>query len=106
MRKKNKRNRGWKWAFFILILAACIVAGFELYNWWQERAAHFVRYTAFGIDIPMKYSIHGIDVSKYKNIIDWESVKEMNVDHVHIDFAFIKATEGLGNEDAVFARNW
>ena len=27
-------------------------------------------------------------------------------DQVQIGFAFIKATEGLGNEDAFFQRNW
>jgi lysozyme len=106
MPKRIKKNRGWKILVFALVLSVCILASYDLYNWWQERSVHFVRYTAFGIDIPMKYSIHGIDVSKYQNIIDWESVKEMNVGNVHIDFAFIKATEGLENEDAFFARNW
>jgi lysozyme len=79
---------------------------FAIYDWWLERRAHFVRYPEFGIDIPVNYSIHGIDVSKYQNIIDWESVKEMNVKNVQISFVFVKATEGLDDEDQLFARNW
>lgn len=76
------------------------------YDWWVERRAHFVRYPEFGIDIPINYTIHGIDVSKYQDVIDWGSVKEMKVGDVQMSFAFIKATEGLGNEDALFQRNW
>ena len=79
---------------------------FVIYDWWLERKSHFVHYAQFGIDIPVNYSIHGIDVSKYQNIIDWGSVKEMNVNNIQLSFAFIKATEGLGNEDAFFQRNW
>jgi lysozyme len=66
----------------------------------------FIRYDAFGIEIPTEFSIHGIDVSKYQERINWEAVKEMEVDDVQIRFAFIKATEGLGNMDAFFKRNW
>ena len=82
------------------------MAAFIGYDWWLERKAHFVRYPEFGIDIPVNYPIHGIDVSKYQNIIDWESVKGMNIGAVKIGFAFMKATEGLENEDAFFERNW
>jgi lysozyme len=79
---------------------------FAGYQWWLEHRAHFVRYPEFGIDLPVNYAIHGIDVSKYQNVIDWSSVKEMNVNGVQMGFAFIKATEGLANEDAFFQRNW
>jgi lysozyme len=65
-----------------------------------------VRYDAFGIEVPSDFSIHGIDVSKYQQRINWEAVKEMEVEDVQIGFAFIKATEGLGNMDACFKRNW
>jgi len=77
-----------------------------LWQWLAEKKAGFVRYPAFGIDIPTKYSIHGIDVSKYQSTINWEAVQGMEVGDIRIRFAFIKATEGLGNEDAQFDRNW
>ena len=66
----------------------------------------FVRYPAFGIDIPVNYSIHGIDVSRYQHNIDWKAVQLMEDKKVKIGFAFIKATEGLGRVDNEFRQNW
>jgi lysozyme len=106
MAKKKRKNTGWKIVLFVSLVTAIIMAGFVVYDWWMERKAHFIHYAEFGIDLPVSYDIHGIDVSKYQNIIDWEAVKAMKVGNVQIGFAFIKATEGLGNEDAFFARNW
>ena len=80
--------------------------GIVAYEWWLARKAKFVKYDAFGIEIPTNYNIHGIDVSKYQDRIDWESVKRMKVEDVQISFAFIKATEGIRNRDIFFKRNW
>lgn len=66
----------------------------------------FVHYPAFEIDLPVPYSIHGIDVSRYQHNIDWQAVKEMQHKQVKIGFAFIKATEGLGRVDNSFRQNW
>lgn len=63
-------------------------------------------YKSFGIRIPEKYSVHGIDVSSYQGKIDWHKVKAANDDGVYISFAFIKATEGLLHVDKYFVRNW
>jgi lysozyme len=106
MAKKKKRKRAWRIFLGSLISAVVVMLGFTVYQWWLERQARFVRYAAFGIDIPLNYSIHGIDVSRYQETIDWESVKEMKVDNVQICFAFIKATEGNDDKDAYFKRNW
>ncbi len=76
------------------------------WQWWLSRKAHYIRFDAFGIDIPTNYSVHGIDVSKYQQVIDWASVKAMEVEDIRISFAFIKATEGNINEDRFFKRNW
>jgi lysozyme len=103
---RKKTDRLWK------LLIACIVASIAAmlslwtYEWWMSREAHYTRYDEFGIDIPSDYTVHGIDVSKYQNVIDWTSVKAMEVDDVRISFAFIKATEGNVNEDKFFSRNW
>jgi lysozyme len=106
MTKRSKKKSVWKLVLFSLGGAVLIMLGLTGYDWWTERRAHFIRYAAFGIDIPVNYTIHGIDVSKYQNIIDWGSVKDMKVGDVQLSFAFIKATEGLGNEDTYFQRNW
>jgi lysozyme len=67
---------------------------------------HYRVYKSFNIPIPDKYSIHGIDVSSYQGKIDWQMVKSMEEDSVHITFAFIKATEGIVQVDPYFQRNW
>ncbi len=103
---KKIKKKVWRNLFIILIASILGMVFFVGYDFWLERRAHFVRYPEFGIDIPVNYAIHGIDVSKYQNVIDWPSVKEMKVDNVQVGFVFIKATEGLGNEDAFFQRNW
>lgn len=51
---------------------------------------------------PAGFELHGIDVSRYQQHIDWEEVRSQNL----VSFAFIKATEGDHLEDSYFARNW
>jgi lysozyme len=106
MQRKQRKFSSWRLLLILLITTVFVLVCFVVYDWWQDNRSHFVRYPEFGIDIPVNYAIHGIDVSKYQNSIDWESVKSMNINNVHIRFAFIKATEGLGNEDPYFDRNW
>lgn len=88
----------------ILYLASAALAIY-LITYYFNRPK-FVRYPAFGIPIPVNFSIHGIDVSHHQSAIDWSDVKEMKDKNIKIGFAFIKATEGLGNVDNAFRRNW
>ena len=67
---------------------------------------HYKQYKEFGIRIPNGYRIHGIDVSKYQDRVDWERVRNMQVGDIRISFAFIKATEGSWMEDSWFDYNW
>jgi lysozyme len=90
------------------LLSLLILAVMGVIAWWlyYRNQPHFIRYPEFGIGVPANFPIHGIDVSKYQDRIDWEEVSAMNVDDIKIGFAFIKATEGLGNVDGSFKRNW
>lgn len=88
----------------IIYLAAAATAIYLITRYLNQPK--FVRYAAFGIPIPVNYQIHGIDVSRYQAAIDWEAVKTMQDKNIKIGFAFIKATEGLGNVDGTFRRNW
>jgi len=102
--KKKKRLR--RAIIVSMILAVVAAAAFMLYEWLTYRKVKFTRYPEFGIAIPEAYSIHGIDVSKYQSLIAWEEVQQMKVKKVQLGFAFIKATEGIGNTDPQFKRNW
>ena len=87
-----------------LLVVILIIA----FGWWYwvRAKSHFVHYPEFGIEIPRGYEVHGIDVSRYQDFIDWYQVKDMQIGDIHISFAFIKATEGLKNMDRHFKRNW
>jgi lysozyme len=76
------------------------------YQWIKNKGANFVRYKEFGIEIPINFSMHGIDVSHHNDIINWDEVKKMNIKGITIEFAFIKATQGVSYIDNQFARNW
>src|SRR5215510_7900860 len=103
-RKQRKRiRRATIWAIVFMVL---ILGGYAAYNSFLVRKPVFVRYPEFGILIPENYSIHGIDVSKYQDMIAWEEVKAMKVKEIQLGFSFIKATEGIGNTDPWFKRNW
>ncbi|MEI2739177.1 MAG: glycoside hydrolase family 25 protein [Chitinophagaceae bacterium] len=89
------------------VAAVVVIIGcWLLYQRLIYRKAKFSRYPEFGIIIPESYPIHGIDVSKYQSMIAWEEVKAMKVKNIQLGFAFIKATEGIGNTDPHFKRNW
>ena len=102
-RRKNKISRLIVIILLIIFLPFAVWIG---YRWWRYEKAKFTRYPEFGIAIPNDYSIHGIDVSKYQDIIAWEEVSAMRVNNIQIRFAFIKATEGIDNTDPQFRRNW
>lgn len=101
-RKKKSYRKYWLLSTFILVAALAPVS----YYWWQHRRSGFVKYEAFGIPVPENFSIHGIDVSRYQQTIAWDVVKEMKVKQIQLGFVFIKATEGIGNVDPEFYRNW
>ena len=111
-RKKLRRNKkkqsppiARKWAWIITV---CVAAALLIFLLVRSKKPHhvFKTYTGFGIPIPADFIIHGIDVSRYQGLINWEMVKEMNIDSIQIGFAFIKATEGLESKDPQFAENW
>lgn len=88
----------------VLLLATAATATYYITTYINRPK--FIRYPAFGIDIPINFPMHGIDVSHHQDNIDWTAVKAMQVQKIKIDFAFIKATEGLGRVDDAFRRNW
>jgi lysozyme len=115
-RKNTQRNRLlWRVAIvLLLIVLSPFYYGYVLklfsttWQWFKDigENPHYRTYKSFQIRIPSKYHIHGIDVSYAQGKIDWQRVKAMQEDSVHISFAFVKATEGLLTVDPYFKRNW
>lgn len=60
----------------------------------------------FGVTLPSGYRIHGIDISHHQKNIDWPEIATIDVNGNKINFAFIKATEGITRQDMHFKKNW
>jgi lysozyme len=101
---KRKRSLSRPVFIALIILSSLAMASYYISDYFYKPS--FVHYQEFGIDLPVNYNIHGIDVSRHQQEISWQDVKEMQVKNIKIDFAFIKATEGLDLIDENFRRNW
>src|ERR1700759_5741529 len=103
--KKKSKNR-------IYIIVTTVVAALVIFIWIiysaqkKKEDARFALYPDFGIELPLGYKIHGIDVSSYQGNIYWPAVAQMQDQDVSIKFAFIKATEGLNKVDKQYFTNW
>lgn len=97
-KKKKKKASG---ILLLLLFFAVMLLGYGGYRLFKPS-----RYDAFGISVPAGFRIHGIDVSRYQERIDWEEVKRMRSQGRQIGFTFIKATEGRTRIDGHFRRNW
>ena len=108
--KKNRKSKNPFWILFLWLLGTGIFVANEYYPlrqvYEQLFPIHYKRYTQFGIKIPTQYKVHGIDVSHHQGRINWNMVKGMKDNDIHLDFAFIKATEGLSHKDTRFDYNW
>ena len=83
-KRKNRFIRPVIISLLVLVLASVII----YYLSKQYYKPSFIRYPAFGIDLPINFSIHGIDVSRYQQTIGWPAVKEMKASDVNIRFVF------------------
>ncbi len=106
MPSAKQRARLRKIIFSFLAVSIIAIGAWMIVQWMNYQKARFTRYPQFGIAIPAEYEIHGIDVSRYQQLIAWEEVQKMSVEGIRLGFVFIKATEGISNTDPEFGRNW
>lgn len=79
----------------IILFVIITIAGFVIY---KALTNGYIRlnYPSFET-----YPVHGIDVSHHQQEIDWNSIEKE-----YVQFAFIKASEGITHQDTLFQRNW
>jgi lysozyme len=110
MKKKNKlspRKRFLNQVFSLRGLYVLVVIFLiTLYPVYVSDSQRWTYIESFGIKLPLRYTLHGIDVSHHNNKIDWHRVKNSIEDKVDISFCFIKATEGEDLKDQDFGLNW
>ena len=108
MKKQGKKNKSKKkkWIWIVAIVIGVVINLFILYSIYIQKSNPMeAKYNSFGIAIPTSYAIHGIDVSFYQETIHWPAVQAMQVNNVRLQFAFLKATEGLDKTDKQYQRN-
>lgn len=92
MKKKTRLNKA-RLLIFVSTLAIVFVAlAYHFYHQHQQ-ADTFAKSN--------KYSVRGVDVSHHNPILNWKEVESQ-----HIQFAYIKATEGLTHEDRNYPYNY
>lgn len=93
--------RGWAILGGVVVLVALGV-------WWlsSRNGNEWTYIRRYGIRLPLRYAIHGIDVSHHNARIDWDKLKKAKAENVRIDFVYLKATEGATHLDRQFERNW
>ena len=96
----SENNKKVFWAVFLLF------SGYFTFLILFPNKNKWTYIEEFGIKVPLKFEIHGIDVSHHNGKIDWKKVKEVEENNVKIEFAFIKASEGTNITDKDFLRNW
>ncbi len=107
-RKKKKADRSKQILLAGLLFILAIIATPLIIRYWQSLAdgGQYHNLKNFGVPVPKGYNIHGIDVSHHQGTILWEEVAAMDVNGIRVNFAFIKATEGITRQDKHFKRNW
>ncbi len=117
-RTRKKKSSKWKYRLIFLLIIALVSS--PLYygkvirsavstgRWFRDLFIYneYPHYSKFGIRIPRKYQLHGIDVSSYQGKIDWNKVAAIDYNGIQVSFSFIKATEGITLVDPYFQRNW
>lgn len=115
---KAKKSNAAKFKFITVLIIALVLSPFyygkviksavSTSRWFRDLFVfdEYPRYEQFGIRIPRKYYVHGIDVSYYQGKIDWGKVAKVDYNGIKVSFAFIKATEGITLVDPYFQRNW
>lgn len=105
----STKKSAWIFGGAFAMMGILLVVYFIAYRYKPakiHRTSTFTYHRDFGIAMPMSFSIHGIDVSRHQENINWPAVKKMQSDGIRIRFAFIKATEGVSLADKNFVKNW
>jgi len=78
--------------FFVDVLVFSLIVGLIIYKIFFEPDTYQIN--------KFKYPVFGIDISKHNGRINWDKLKNQ-----HLDFVFIKATEGQTRVDPCFKNN-
>jgi len=99
---RHSRHRAW-WLGGIGIICLYI---WGFYSFFVGPTGFRWRALYGDANYPQGYSIHGIDISHYQGVIDWDKLSEATVDGNSLKFVIIKSTEGTSSLDENFNDNF
>lgn len=94
-RKKQDSHLTYQKKWIVICLAVFVVSVVLPYIFYKKGSFSNT------FDKSDKYHVKGIDVSHHNPILDWNEVKNQN-----IQFAYIKATEGITHDDRNYIYNY
>lgn len=113
-RSSHKCNRFWwlnprKWTnSAVWSLIGVLLVGYTVFFYFYFISPSSFRWKGlYGeIKYPLGFEIHGIDISHYQGEINWEKVRNAEVNNEPLRFIFVKATEGTDILDDYFNDNF
>lgn len=94
------------------LIALGIILLFSLVFYWFFVRPYTYRWKpcyglkGYGVCMPGHYSIHGVDMSHYQGVLDWQRLALNRQGNFPIHFMFLKATEGGDFIDTTFFANF
>jgi len=98
-----RRTPSWL-LWFSGIIIACLYA-FLLYYIFVGPFSMRWRAQFGKVPEPVGFEVRGIDISHYQRTIDWAKVKEAEIGGYPVEFAIVKATEGVRLKDSHYRNN-
>ena len=92
-KKKKKADRNVK---MIIVISTLIILAFSLGFYYYN-----LRKLSNTFNRDNKYSVQGIDISHHNPILNWAEIRNQN-----INFAYLKATEGISHDDRNYPYNY
>ena len=114
-RRKQKRSQGtaarflknhMRLAWWIGGVAVALLYAWIFYYFFVSPTGFRWRALYGDANYPKGYEIHGIDISHYQGEINWDALRDAQIEGCPLRFVMIKATEGSSRLDENFKENF
>ena len=111
-KRKSKLSNWTRTSLWLMLVLAVVIVSYQNKKYFRHAYRyffyHYYKVTSKPSDFPEGYEVHGIDVSHFQEVIEWNKLQALNTkgDTIHFQFAYIKATQGVLIEDNMFDENW
>jgi len=111
-KKKSKMPRWVKTILWFFLLFAIVIVSYQNKKYFRRAyryfTHHYYKTSSKPSDFPAGFEVHGIDISHFQDVVEWNKLQAISTtgDTIHFQFVYIKATQGVLIEDNMFDENW